>query len=216
MSYVAGKSLGSIWHKAEDAQRERLIEQISNTLKVINEINPEVIGENVALSWQDSLVKNCQDRIKILLAKKIIADQKAQQILDFLNSSAYILANSPLKVVYWDIHFDNFIVNDDFELQAIIDLENVELTALDFPLFVIQKQTDEPWKYLAEDEEKYAKLEDYKKLKSWYKKYYPAMFEFNNLDMRLKLYQLADALHLLIDWSHNPETHQRVDELIGN
>lgn len=88
--------------------------------------------------------------------------------------------------VYWDIHFDNSIVNEKFELQAIIDLENVELTPLDYPLVIVKKQTDEPEKYLREENEKYANKKDYVQLMAWYKKYYPEMFAFENLKDRNK------------------------------
>jgi hypothetical protein len=123
---------------------------------------------------------------------------------------------SKLYPVYWDIHFDNFIVNDEFELQAVIDLENVELTSLDYPLFVIQKQTDEPEKFLREEDEKYADIKDYEKLKSWYQSYYPEMFEFVNIETRLAVYQLLDTLHLLNDgWSHVKELHANLEKLMS-
>jgi hypothetical protein len=41
----------------------------------------------------------------------------------------------------------------------------VELTALDYPLFVIEKQTDNPKQYLRKEDEKYANRDDYKNLK---------------------------------------------------
>ena len=114
---------------------------------------------------------------------------------------------------YWDVHLDNFIVNDRFELQAIIDLENVELTALDYPLFAIEKMMHEPHKYLAEEDEKYADVKDYAKLKTWYRKYYPEMFDFKDQKTRVELYQLLDALHLAVDWSHVPELSEQINAL---
>ena len=89
----------------------------------------------------------------------------------------------------------------------------MRIAALDYPLFVVKKLTDEPQKYLREEDEKYANLKDYARLKEWYKKYYPEMFAFDNLEQRIKIYQLIDTLHLLVDWSSDRELYKKLDEL---
>lgn len=156
-----------------------------------------------------------KERVARLRNKNIIDESTEEKAMETLTRSSTALANSKLYSVYWDIHFDNFIVNDNFELQALIDLENVELTSLDYPIFVIQKQADEPEKYLRAEDEKYADKKDYAKLIDWYKKYYPEMFVFDDLDTRLKVYQLLDTLHLLADWAHVKELHKKLHELIA-
>jgi aminoglycoside phosphotransferase (APT) family kinase protein len=215
MSYVQGEPLGSKWHLATDMQRENLIEEISNALKTINQINPLDIALTAEDSWEASVLKGGKERVARLKDKNIIDEPTAEKVMKTLTMSTPALTNSKLYSVYWDIHFDNFIVNEDFELRALIDLENVELTSLDYPLFVIQKQTDEPEKYLREEDEKYADKKDYARLKDWYKQYYPEMFAFDNLDTRLKVYQLLDTLHLLADWAHVKELHKKLHELIA-
>jgi len=215
MSFVPGISLGSNWHLATDTQRETLIQDICQSLKVINHINPSDLTLTNAESWGASLKSKGKDLVAKLKSKNIIDELTARKTLRKIESSLGIFANDHVYPVYWDIHFDNFIVNENFKLQAIIDLENVELTTLDYPLFVIQKQTDEPEKYLREEDEQYADKKDYAKLKSWYKKYYPEMFEFENLDTRLQIYQLLDALHLLVDWSHVKSLNAKLYRLIS-
>ncbi len=214
MTYAPGNSLGSTWHLATDKQRENLIKEISQALRTINQIDPGDIALKAEDSWESSLVKGGLERIERLKTKGIIDAATAEKIVQFLTASSPALAGSKLYSVYWDIHLDNFIVNDDFELQALIDLENVELTPLDYPLFVVQKQTDEPEKYLREEDEKYADKKDYVKLKGWYKQYYPEMFDFDNLDTRVKVYQLLDTLGLLIDWPHVKSLSTKLHELI--
>lgn len=215
MSFVPGVSLGSKWHEANDKQRERLIEDISKTLIAINHLDPKTIGD-ISDSWDNSVEKNVRKLADKLLVKNILDESQVSKVIATIEANKKYLANSKLCPVYWDIHFDNFLVNEQFELQAIIDLENVEITALDYPLFVVQKLTDEPHKYLREEDEKYADIKDYAKLKDWYRKYYPEMFAFENLDERVKLYQLIDTLHLLIDWSHNKELYDKLDALTQN
>lgn len=212
MSFVPGISLGSKWHEATDEQRERLIQEISRTLAAINHLDPKAIGDTSG-DWHIIVEQRIKKLTNILLAKNILSNEQARNVIETIQSHKKYLANSELLPVFWDIHFDNFIVNEQFELQAIIDLETVIIAALDYPLFVIEKLTDEPHRYLREEDEQYADIKDYAKLKEWYRTYYPEMFAFGNIDQRVKLYQLIDTLHLLIDWSQNKELHEKLDVL---
>lgn len=213
MTFVAGKSLGSCWHVATDTQRENLIFEISESLKIINQIHPADVGLETSDSWEMSINKRATDLVAKLQAKQIIDNPIAQKVRRTFAKYSDLLSGTKLYPVYWDVHFDNFIVNDDFKLQALIDLENVELTSLDYPLFVIQKQTDEPEKFLREEDERFASKKDYAQLKGWYRKYYPEMFAFARLDDRLRLYQLLDTLHLLVDWSHVKGLYVKLETL---
>lgn len=215
MSFVPGISLGSKWHEANEQQREKLIADIADALKNINSLAPQIIGGNTD-NWPTTIKKRIVKLTNKLLASNIINQSQKQKIIAKLEANKKYLADSELLPVYWDIHFDNFLVNENFELQAIIDLENVELAALDYPLFVVDKLMKEPHKYLREEDEKYADVKDYAKLREWYKEYYPAMFTFEHLDERVKLYLLIDTLHLLVDWSHVRELHKKLNELIQN
>jgi hypothetical protein len=214
MGYIPGISLGRVWHKATDVQREVLISDIANTLKIINKIDPALLPDDSDKTWEERLKSSGHKLVRKLLNKKIIDEVKAKRILEVIDDKSASLVGSKLYAVYWDVHLDNFIVNDNFELQAIIDLENVELTALDYPLFAIEKMMTEPHKYLAEEDEKYADVKDYAKLKTWYKKYYPEIFDFKDQKTRVELYQLIDALHLSVDWSHVPELGKQLNQLI--
>ncbi len=213
MSFVPGISLGGIWHMATDVQREALIKDICESLKVINQIKPEDIALAEVVSWESSIQNRSEGLITKLKSKNIIDSSMTEKVRRKIRSCVHMFRNDKVHPVYWDIHFDNFIVNDDFKLQAIIDLENVELTALDYPLFIIQKQINKPEKFLREEDEQYANREDYKYIKGWYKKYYPEMFAFDNLEARINIYQLLDTLHLLINWSHVEELYVKLDEL---
>ena len=212
MSFVPGFSLGSKWHEATDEQRERLITGISKTLAAINRIDPQTIGDTSG-KWDTIVEQRIKKLTDKLLAKNILTDEQAQKVTTTIEANKKYLAGSELLPVYWDIHFDNFLVNEEFELQAVIDLENVQIAALDYPLFVVEKLTDEPHRYLREEDEQYADIKDYAKLKAWYRKYYPEMFAFENIDERVRLYQLIDTLHLLVDWSQNKELYDKLETL---
>lgn len=72
----------------------------------------------------------------------------------------------------------------------------------------------DPAKYLSLEDERYARAEDYEKLESWYQKYYPEMFTFDNLEQRIKIYQLIDTLHLLNHWPKVKELYVALNSLI--
>lgn len=213
MSFVPGIPLGSKWHEATDEQRESLIKDISKTLTTINCLNPEML-EQPSGTWPSLIEQRIFELLNKLRVKNTITELQAEKIsATFANGKEY-LNESRLYPVYWDIHFDNFLVNEQFELQAIIDLENVEFASLDYPLFVVEKLIDEPYKYLREEDEKYADVKDYAKLKEWYKEYYPQMFAFESLEKRVRLYLIIDTLHLLVNWSHDNKLYEKLEGLI--
>lgn len=212
MSFVPGFSLGSKWHLATDGHREQIIKDISETLQLINQLDlHHFIG--IKDSWDIVVAKRIHKLVEKLRAKSILDETQISKVLATLEANKKYLANSKLYPVYWDIHFDNFIVDENFELQAIIDLENVELAALDYPVFVIEKLTKEPHLYLREEDEKYASTKDYVNLRGWYKTYYPEMFSFSKLDVRVNLYMLIDTLRLLLDWPKDGELYEKLDKL---
>jgi len=214
MSYIPGTSLGSVWHEANDVQREALIKDISQILRTINKLDTAIVADEYN-SWQESCQRAGEKLVKVLSEKKILDRAQAKRALKAIQHLAPVLAGSERKAVYWDIHFDNFIVDDEFVLQGVVDLENVTLSALDYPLFVVQRMTDEPEKMLREEDEQYAQKADYTKLKGWYRQYYPEMFNFEELETRIRFYQLIDALHLLQDWSHIKELWAKFEDLVS-
>lgn len=215
MTFIPGYSLGGRWHLASDEQREALIKQIVEVLRQINALSASDVGLDPIEDWSLHLEKQGKTLADKLVAKDILAQKDADKAVQVIKNAAQWLKTDNLPCVYWDIHFDNFIVDDDFKLKAIIDLENVDIVSLDYPLFVVEKQTHQPEKYLREDEEQFADIKDYVKLRGWYKQYYPEMFDFEGLEERVKVYQLLDVLHLLKDWSANAQLQTQFRELIS-
>jgi hypothetical protein len=215
MSYVEGVSLGSVWHLANNVQREQLVYQISGILKAFQDINPALLDFELHESWRDYLNHRVKKMCDTLLEKFTITDVRARQVKEVVSRLANYYMDSEVRVpVYWDIHFDNFIVDDQFQLKAIIDLENVRLLPIDYPLFVIEKQMRDPKKYLTEENEKFANSGDYAKLWEWYSKHYPEMFSMEHTEYHVKLYRLLDELHLMIDWSTDAELRESFARLL--
>lgn len=208
MEYIDGDPLGFIWHTLDDASRESLIKEISATLRGINEIEPTDIFTTYK-QWGDHIVDRWGAGNQKLLERGVLNQRQYADITAMFSKYQPILNSSPVKVNYWDIHFDNFIVKDD-KLAAIIDLEAVSTAALDYPMYVIRKQMAQPEKYLTEENEQYENLE------TWYRKYYPEMFDFDHFEERVTLYQMLDVLHLLKDrHKEAPELYAELDDFIN-
>lgn len=215
MTYVPGTSLGSIWHLAIERQREALIKEICQSLRTINRMDPAVLPDASVPSWKHYITKNFEYTLIKLRSKNIIDSSTTEKAQSFFYKNVPVLNQSKLYPVFWDIQFDNFIVNNNFELQSIIDLESLELASLDYPLYIIQKQMDEPGKFLTFEDEQNADRKDYENLEIYYKKYYPEIFNFSDLTTRLKIYELNNILNLLVNWSHLKENHEKLHKLIS-
>lgn len=213
MEYVDGDPLGFIWHTLDNTARASLVKEISTTLRDINQINPSEIFDTHE-KWGDYIANRFGKSNQRLLKREILTRQQFDDIAEIFEKYRSVLNTSPTKVNYWDIHFDNFIVKDG-KLAAIIDLEAVSETALDYPMYVIRKMMNQPEKYLTEENEQYAKLEDYENLEKWYRKYYSEMFEFDHFEERVAIYQMLDVLHLLKDWWKNSELYVELNGFIS-
>ena len=216
MSFIDGISLGSVWHEGSDEQREKVIRQICDSLRVFNTLSLSEYDISGPRDWEDMISVRFNDYVARLQDKSILDEQTIRKTRDYFDNDSKYLSGSAVYPVHWDVHFDNFIVDDDFNLLALIDLETVQLAALDYPLFTIQTMMNNPDRYLSEENEKNADKKDYENLKLWYQKYYPEMFEFENLERRVSLYVLLDILDMLVDWSHVKRLHVELDKLISN
>lgn len=215
MSFVEGKNLGAHWHITTDMQREAIIEQLSSILRNINKINPSMLPSPHGSRWDEILMNKANDLSSKLFANNIISSDEKLATLQLFKSYLPVLNTSKLYPVNWDVHFDNLIIDDDFNIRAIIDLENVQIAALDFPLFVIKDMVNEPHRYMTEENEKFANKSDYMKLWGWYQRYYPEMFDFANLEQRVKAYELLNILHLMQDWSHDEQLIAKFNRFIN-
>lgn len=213
MTFIPGFSLGSVWYTATDEQREEVVASISESMRTITKLDPNEIGLQANENWENTIGIRCEKYLTYLLDKNIVNSKVSGNVRDYLKILLPALDRSVLFPVYWDVHLDNFIVDEAYKLRALIDFENVELSPLDYPLFVVRKMMDEPEKYFSEEDYGHINKKDYENLWGWYQKYYPEMFDYQNLDARVRLYQILDTLHLLQDWPHVNELHIKLDIL---
>ncbi len=215
MAFVDGPVLGHVWHLATDAQREAIVKDLSTILRKINKISVEFLPSEQDQPWHIYLQTRLEDMARELLDKNIIAQAQDSALKNTFSKYLDALKTDKMCPVFWDVHFDNIIVDDNFKLKALIDLESVDVCAVDYPLFVVTKLMDDPKKYATEENEKFAMPEDYKNLRSWYEKYYPEMFKHPLLKDRIKAYILLDTMNLMKEWSHVTELVDKFNEQIS-
>ena len=69
--------------------------------------------------------------------------------------------------------------------------------SIDYVLDLVRRLTEYPETYVTDGYEKFIRKEDYSEIFSWYKIYYPELFQFHNLNIRLDLYSTEYDLKLM-------------------
>lgn len=97
MEYIEGESLGFIWHRLDNANRESIIKDISETLRGINEIDPTDIFTTYK-QWGDHIVDRWGTGNQKLLRRGILSQQQYDDITAIFSKYQPILNSSRVKV----------------------------------------------------------------------------------------------------------------------
>jgi len=214
---IEGDNLYSKWHLLSNDERKSIIKQLCDILKVINKSPYDGFVKsfkiNFSDNWHDKILNQIQNSLKKIEDKKIISSEFIQAIKHFVEKNQNVLNEQKMVLVYWDVHFDNLLVQDT-KIVGILDFERTEFLSLDFTLSVIKKMVEYPKKYMSEKFEKFAKKEDYSHLLDWFQEFYPELFEFENLDKRLDFYSLKHDLDILPDWPNSKELKRIIAQTV--
>ena len=213
---IEGNPLGGQWHKLNNDKRRAIIKTVCEQLKLIraSEPNPQLTPTN--LTWQDKTIQEIEKHLKEVEIKPLLSTEIIEGVQRFIDQYKHVLKSQTLGLMYWDTHLDNIIVNDRAELVGLIDFEHVDVVSIDFLLIIIRNMMRYPHTMLSENEEKYAKKEDYQYLEDWYKEFYPELFDFDNLERRIDFYDLSDILRMLPRFPHAKQLHERVNTLLSH
>jgi aminoglycoside phosphotransferase (APT) family kinase protein len=214
---IEGENLYSKWHLLDNKQRKNIIKQICEILRIINKSPYDEFKQNFKINfsdnWHDKILNQIQNSLTKIEEKKLLSPEFIKTIKKFVDDNHHILKEQKMALVYWDVHFDNMLVQDT-KIVGILDFERTEFVSIDFTLSVIKKMVEHPKKYMSEKFEKFAQKEDYAHLLDWFQEFYPELFDFENLDKRLDFYSLKHDLDILPDWPNSKELKQIIAKTV--
>lgn len=215
---IQGANLYSKWHLLEESERRKIVRKICEILKIINAGSIEAFTKrfNIAseFSWRNKIVNKIEKIVEEIEDQQILPKKTIKSIKEFVHANEYVLEEQEIRIVYWDIHFDNVIIKDK-EIIGIIDFERTELCSIDYVLDIVKRMMAFPKKYISAEYEKYAKKEDYENLLTWYKEFYPELFAFYYLDKRLDLYSIEQNLSTLLHWPNDNNLKEIINKMIN-
>lgn len=218
MSKIPGRKLSEDWFSFSDEQKENLIRQITDQLKIFHSIGfaqyssrrpKEFDNWEMAIDWLTKI-----DQVEV---DKIDGRNREnfELVRNFYFSHKQTLTNSDSPVlVHNDLHFEN-ILHKDGELSGVIDFDFSRQAPKDYELWHLLDSLRVP-KYFVEEKLE-TKWENFKVGQEicWLKKYYPELFERKDLITRLKLYITEDILGDLQDGA-SEKFNQKVDDYFRN
>ena len=215
---IKGDNLYSKWHLFSDEERRKIVKQLCEILRKINESSIDEFVEkfkiDASFSWRNKVVDEIGVYLEKCKKRKTVSNDFTESIEIFVKENSHVLEKQKIGLVYWDAHFDNILIQDN-KIVGILDFERTELGSVDFGLDIIKRMVDYPKKYMSEEFEEFAKKEDYKNLLKWFREFYPELFDFKNLGMRLKLYAVEHDLKTLLDWPNSKEVKEMIEKTIG-
>lgn len=213
---IEGETLYSKWHVLSDDQRRSIIKQLCDILRIINQTPYDGFLQRFGTdrhNWHDTILKRIHDPLQVVEKRSILPAQSIKAITTFVNEHHRVLEEEKRALVHSDIHFDNILIHDT-AIVGILDLERTEVASIDFVLDVVKRMVSYPKKYMSKASEQFADEEDYARLLDWFEEYYPELFAFENLNVRLALYAIGYDLGTLIDYPNSAEVKQMIADTL--
>lgn len=208
---IRGDNLYTLWHLYSVEQRRKLVKEICDILRVINETDytafaarfpaPATGISDAPLNWHDHICSRIEQRLEQVEQSRTIDSDSARLIRLHVQAHHEVLREQTLALTYYDPHFDNFLVADGM-VTGILDFERTQIASIDYVLDLVTRMVRYPRKYVSAHHEHLIRDEDYADLLVWYREFYPEVFAFSSLEERLSLYLIE---HSLCDLHYFPE-----------
>ena len=194
MNRIPGIPLIEVWDQLPEIKQEAYIEQICEYLKIVNQLQ---ISNAIDLfpaitSWQEWLRMEFELNFNLCKDKKIFKGKKLISIQRQIDHYLPYLKEQNMQVMYYDIHFGNFIINET-GIGGMIDFERTEWVSIDYCLNWPNRMSKHPEEYIQNRETDKA---EYAKILPLFNKHYPEMFAFQDLDKRLEAYALLSDMRI--------------------
>lgn len=209
---VRGAGLFRCWPGMDAAARRDAVRQIA---AMVREMDAVPLGSMAPClprgeRWREAVAGSIADGLKKARAAAAIPPAAAADIARFAARSADALGErEEVSLVYSDLHFDNLLMEECGRLR-LIDFERIEAAPRDLVLDVPNRMTLQPFLYANEEDEPFARREDYRELLRWLAEELPAWFASPRLPERLALYGLRYDLECLLDYPNSPTVLERI------
>lgn len=200
---VNGVSLYNIWHLLNDEQREDVIRQLCDSMKMIHS------NKGDKYDWHNKLKTEFLNLYEKANKISIFNDEEKDVIEYALSKFNKYLDSDDFVLIHNDLHFDN-IFYDNGKIR-IIDFERSMYAPRDFELDIIYRMIRKPWKFASEETEQFTNSSDYSNIMTYIKKYYPKLVESPNLYQRLAIYDMVYFLEQLVE---NPDIEELKNDVI--
>jgi aminoglycoside phosphotransferase (APT) family kinase protein len=204
---IQGDNLYDVWHLCDEEQRRSYVRQICDILKVLNGFPPDDLG----MSWQEFIYAKLLDGASALEKENA---ELAVKVRAYLEANRAVLEAEKISLIDWDLHFDNILVSDG-KIVGRLDFERIMTGSLDFQMVLVKRMARNPKKYASAHAEQFIELQDYASLIDWYKEFYPEMFDFSDIDMRLNLYAMQHCLNDISLFGWHEALGGEISEYIG-
>ena len=191
---INGVSLYDVWHTFPEEQRENIIKQLCEAMRRFHSNKGE------SYDWvkrTSDLFMNSYNKAKEL---KLFTSEEQELLEGAYSSFNEYLESDEFVLIHNDLHFDN-VFYDNGKIK-LIDFERSIYAPRDFELDILYRMIRKPWKFASEENEQYAKLEDYENIMTYIEKYYPELIHIDNLYQRLAIY---DIVYFLKQYVNAPQ-----------
>jgi len=214
---IEGINLYQVWAQLSDNERETIVREIIECLRILNNTDISSFVNSglfrTYTSWANFRNQEFTNSIAILEERNILDAQTLSLAIKFWESNMHLLHASYDVLTFWDIHFDNFLVQNS-RLVGMLDLEDVDIMSIDYPLQVVRRMSVMPKEYASEEQEASIVDEDYTEIYKLFGTYYTEAFRFEHMETRVDMYHLAYDLKILCDWPLAEDRKERVREFL--
>lgn len=211
--YIVGKPGGHVWHLLTHDQRKQLIYDGAKQLKAITASEPHPVLKDYP-SWREQIETKLDSYLDVVRQQNLFSTETVQSLQTYIDKNIGLLEQAKHGLQYWDFHLDNLII-DNGKLVGMIDFEHVDVVSIDYVLNIVRQMQRHPHLHLAEDMEQYANLVHYKDILDWFKEFYPELFAFDKLEVRINLYDLEGMLRLRPRFPNAQQLENRVAKILA-
>lgn len=200
---VEGVTLYNVWHTFSEEQREDVIRQVCDAMKIMHS------NKGKSYNWIEYLKNIFIPLFEQAKEKKIFDDEQINLLENVYRCFEQYLESNEFVLIHNDLHFDNIFINNG--TIKIIDFERAIYAPKDFELDILYRMIRKPWKFASEETEEYTNEKDYSNIMTYIEKYYPELINIDNLYKRLAIY---DMIYFLEQYVEHPEYEDLKEDVL--